>query len=160
MIKIKPNYPCNSCELRGDDGCPLNQVPYYCDILSKYNTKRNKEMLDLKFNEEYFKSYNTETLERIKSFLISLIKDLRIHHNLELDIPMIFPSIEGDIRDIDIEWKNDKFQLLITIPESLELAGMYGNNYAEDEIQFAFDITKPNVKLLLWLKKQISKVKT
>jgi len=112
-------------------------------------------ILELKFNKEGFKSYNIETLEKVKSFLISLIKNLRIHHNLEIDLPMIFPNTNGDIRDIDIEWKNDNFQLLISIPENKELAGLYGNNYAEDEIEFDFDITKINVKLLLWLKKQL-----
>ncbi len=43
LIKIKPNYPCNTCKLRGDEGCPLNQIPYYCDTLAKYNKALEEE---------------------------------------------------------------------------------------------------------------------
>ncbi len=94
-----------------------------------------------------------ESLERAKNFIISLKKDFLRLYNLELESPMIFPGIKGDV---DLEWKNDKFQLLISIPEDKnELAGLYGNNYGENEIELDFYINKQNSKLLSWLKRQI-----
>ncbi len=125
------------------------------EALKKYIKKKRDEILKLRFNwdGEGSKAYNSETLKRLKSFLISLIQDFWILYNLELDIPMIFPGIHGDI---DIEWKNDKFQLLISIPENKEnLAGLYGSDYAEDEIEIDFDINKTNSRLLSWLKRQM-----
>ncbi len=125
------------------------------ELLNKQIKKKTDEILDLKFNwnGEGSKSYKTETLRRAKVFLVSLIKDFWMLYNLELDIPMIFPGIDGDI---DIEWKNDKFQLLISIPEKKEnLGGLYGSDYAEDEIELDFDITETSVRLLSWLKRQM-----
>ena len=125
------------------------------EVLNKHIKKKMDEILELRFNwnGEGSKSCNIETLERAKSFLISLIEDFWILYNLEFDIPMIFPGIDGDI---DIEWKNDKFQLLISIPENKEnLAGLYGSDYAEDEIELDFDIKKTELRLLSWLKRQM-----
>lgn len=124
-------------------------------VFNKYIRKRMNKILELEDNwdGEGSKTYNAETLKRAKSFLISLIKDFWMLYNLKLDIPMIFPGIDGDI---DIEWKNKKFQLLISIPEEVEkLTGLYGNDYAEDEIELDFDSTKINLRLLSWLKRQM-----
>lgn len=99
----------------------------------------------------------TEKFKKAKSFLISLIQDFWMLYNLELDLPMIFPGIDGDI---DIEWKNKKFQLLISIPEKDDnLAGLYGSDYAEDEIELDFDSTKKNLRLLSWLKRNYDLLK-
>lgn len=38
MVKVKPNYPCNSCELRGDIECPLDQG-FECYKLKKWRKK-------------------------------------------------------------------------------------------------------------------------
>ena len=125
------------------------------ETLSEHIKKRMNKILELRdnWNGEGSKSYNAETLKKAKRFLISLIKDFWMLYNLELDIPMIFPGIAGDI---DIEWKNKKFQLLISIPEKDEkLSGLYGSDYAEDEIELDFDITKTNLRLLSWLKRQM-----
>ena len=125
------------------------------ELLNQYIEKKMKEILELRpnWNGEDSKTYSEETFNRAKSFLIILMQDFWILYNLELEIPMIFPGIDGDI---DIEWKNDIFQLLISIPENKEnLAGLYGNDYAEDEIELDFDITKTNTRLLSWLKRQM-----
>ena len=118
----------------------------FVETLNKYIKKRMNKILELKvdWNGEGSKSYNAETLKKAKSFLISLIQDFWMLYNLELDIPMIFPGIDGDI---DIEWKNKKFQLLISIPEKIEdLSGLYGSDYYEDEIELDFDSTKTNTR--------------
>ena len=128
------------------------------EILNQYIKRKMKEILNLKpnWNGEGIKSYKEETVNRAKKFLISLVQDFQILYNLELDIPMIFPGIDGDI---DIEWKNDKSQLLISVPENKEsLAGLYGSDYVEDEIQIDFDITEKNTRLLSWLERQKKKV--
>ena len=125
------------------------------EVLNKYLKKKMEEIVNLKVNWNGYgsKPYEKETLIRAKNFLISLIQDFWILYNLEFEIPMIFPGINGDI---DIEWKNDKFQLLISIPDDKnELAGLYGNDYGEDEIELDFDINKPNPMLLSWLKRQM-----
>ncbi|KKN41900.1 hypothetical protein LCGC14_0718650 [marine sediment metagenome] len=125
------------------------------EVLSKYIKKKVEEILKLKDNwdGEGSKAYNQETLTRSKNFLISLVESFWIIYQLELDIPMIFPGINGDI---DLEWKNNKFQLLISIPEDKnELAGLYGNNYGEDEIKLDFDINILNPMLISWLKRQM-----
>jgi hypothetical protein len=125
------------------------------EVFNKHIRKRMNKILELRDNwdGEGSKTYNVETLKKAKSFLISLIQDFWMLYNLELDLPMIFPGIDGDI---DIEWKNKKFQLLISIPEKDEnLTGLYGSDYAEDEIELDFDSTKKNLRLLSWLKKQM-----
>ena len=125
------------------------------EVFNKHIKKKMNKILELRDNwdGEGSKTYNVETLEKAKSFLISLIQDFWMLYNIELDLPMIFPGIDGDI---DIEWKNKKFQLLISIPEKDEnLMGLYGSDYAEDEIELDFDITKTNLRLLSWLKRQM-----
>jgi len=125
------------------------------DVLNQHIRRKMKEILDLKpdWNGERAKSYKKETFNRAKNFLISLMQDFWILYNIELDIPMIFPGIDGDI---DIEWKNERFQLLISIPvKSENLAGLYGSDYAEDEIELDFDISKTNIRLLSWLRRQM-----
>ena len=62
--------------------------------MNKHIKKKMDEILELRFNwnGKDSKSYNAETIERVKSFLISLIKDFRILYKHELDTPMIFPN--------------------------------------------------------------------
>jgi len=125
------------------------------EVFNEHIRKRMNKILELRDNWDGggSKTYNVETLKKAKSFLISLIQDFWMLYNLEFDLPMIFPGIDGDI---DIEWKNKKFQLLISIPEKDDnLAGLYGSDYAEDEIELDFDITKKNLRLLSWLKRQM-----
>ena len=125
------------------------------EALNKHIKKKKDEILELRFNwdGEGSKTYDVETLERTERFLLSLLEDFWMLYRLELDTPMIFPGIDGDI---DLEWKNDKFQLLISIPENKEnLAGLYGSDYAEDEIELDFDISEKNLRLFAWLERQM-----
>ena len=113
-----------------------------------------KEILDLREDWDGYgaKSYKIKTINRCKTFLHSLLSDFIILFNLELDFPLILPGINGDI---DLEWKTNKFHLLISIPESdQELAGAYGTNYVDDDIKIDFDLDKPNIQLLAWLGRQ------
>ncbi len=128
------------------------------DLLSKFDKYYLKKLsqilnLDQYWDESNLKKYKKKTLEKAKQFLRSLLENFLLLYNLELDLPRIFPGINGDI---DIEWKNDKFQLLISIPEKEnELAGLYGDNFRKDVIKFDFNASEPNLRLLAWLKRQI-----
>lgn len=90
-------------------------------------------------------------LKKVKLFLVKLFEDLLRLYNIKPEFPMIFSGIDGDV---DLEWKNDNFQLLLSIPEGDELAGLYGNNYGDDEIKIDFDVKTPNLELYEWIKRQ------
>jgi len=98
------------------------------------------------------KSYKLKTLNKARLFLLSLTRDFWNIYQQELEIPLIVPGIDGDI---DLEWNNKKFHLLVSIPEDNKtLAGLYGNNRKKDEIKYNFNNDGLNVKLIAWLKRQ------
>lgn len=127
-------------------------------LLSKFDKYYIKKLnmilnLDQNWDEYNSKKYKQRTLDKANKFLRLLLENFLLLYNLELELPRIFPGMNGDI---DIEWKNDKFQLLISIPEKEnELAGLYGDNFRKDVIKFDFNINEPNLRLLAWLKRQI-----
>ncbi|KKN26013.1 hypothetical protein LCGC14_0879010 [marine sediment metagenome] len=133
-------------------------------------SKRKEELLD-KFNNYYQDKlrkiltltedwdendstrYNIVTLTKSKIFVESILENFLLLYNIELDLPRIFPGINSDI---DVEWKNEKFQLLISFPEKKdELAGLYGDNFSDDVIKYDFKTGDPHIRLLAWLKRQI-----
>ncbi len=124
--------------------------------LCNYISKKETEILGLKDNWDgnNAKKYELETFRRATAFLKSLVEDFWLLFNYKLESPLILPGINGEI---DIEWKNDKFQLLISIPEDeSELAGLYGSDYEDDEIEHDFlNYGDVNIRLLAWLKRQI-----
>jgi len=122
---------------------------------ASYFQKIKNNILNLKENWDGYKSksYREETLKKIKLFLIKLFEDLLILYNIKPGFPKILPGIDGDI---DIEWKNKDFQFLISIPEGDdELAGLYGSDYGDDEIELDFNIEEPNLELYAWIKRQV-----
>ena len=127
------------------------------EMLKKIKNQINIKIIDIALLEDDwdgygYKAYLMKTLKKAKYFLLSLREYFWALYQQELRLPLIYPGINGDI---DIEWKNNKFQLLISIPESEELAGLYGNDYGDDEIKIDFDINTPNLGLLAWLKRQL-----
>ncbi len=98
---------------------------------------------------------NFQTFEKSKKFLKKLATVIWLYYEINIDIPSIRPGMGGDV---DIAWKNDEFQLLLSIPEEEnELAGLYGDNYSDDTIELDFDIREPNLEIIKWLKKRYSK---
>ncbi len=73
--------------------------------------------------------YERITLDRMKSFVFNLRKKLFYRFNVSLIFPYIMPGPEGSI---DIHWKNDRYTLLINIPnnnnEEITIAG-YENKF-------------------------------
>lgn len=85
--------------------------------------KARKFILSLEddWDEEGARAFKEETFERV----ILIVKKILSLTKLT-QFPNISPSSEGDI---DIHWKNEKFELLIGIPEDPEEPfGYYGDD--------------------------------
>ena len=91
------------------------------------------------------------TIERAKTFLRNLIIDFNKEYSEFLPKPFVAPGIEGDI---DLEWDNEEFYLLLSIPgNGNDLAGAYGKSKNDNlEIKIDFDDRISNKELILWLK--------
>lgn len=91
------------------------------------------------------------TIERAKTFLKNLILDFNDFYDELLPMPIIAPGIGGDV---DLEWDNEEFYLLLSIPgNGNDLAGAYGKiNKSNLEIRIDFDDRNFNKELILWLK--------
>lgn len=92
----------------------------------------------------------TETLwQRAEDMLIRLTQRFTTNYQLPLPIPEILP---GPDSSIDIHWKNEKFELLINIPEDTdESVCLYARDFDKTEIEAAVSIEKVDQVLLNWL---------
>lgn len=126
----------------------------YDELLSSYS-ERIKEILNLNMNWDGYdsKGYKKHTITNTILFLSKLYDKFQLKYKTYLPRPYLFPGDEGSL---NIEWKNDNFDLLITIPEEItELAGLYGINSMKNEVKYNFKIFKIKKELLSWLKESI-----
>ena len=67
------------------------------------------------------------------SLLMTLSREFHDRHGLIIHPPFINPGSEGAI---DLHWQEDKFELLMSIPENDEIAiNYYGDNYGKSRIK-------------------------
>ena len=79
------------------------------------------------------------TIERAKEFLKNFILDYHELYGELLPKPFIVPGIDGDI---DLEWDNDDFYLLLSVPKKEnDLIGAYGEIKRNgSKIRLDFDV--------------------
>lgn len=79
------------------------------------------------------------TIERAKEFLKNFISDYHELYGELLPKPFIVPGIDGDI---DLEWDNDNFYLLLSVPKKEnDLIGAYGEIRKNgSKIRLDFDV--------------------
>lgn len=126
-------------------------------ISSDFEEKINQRIdhissLEANWDEEGGIPYNQDPLDRMKSFVLNLKKELFERYNIPLTFPYILPGPEGSI---DIHWKNNQFTLLINIPnianEEITIAG-YENKFhnRRNVIKRSTDYQSALRELLLW----------
>ena len=124
------------------------------DIIEFYKDKI-REIANLNENWDGYgsKSFKNHTIQNTIFFLAKLIDNFEDQYEKELPKPMLFP---GDNGSMNMEWGGEGFDLLITIPEDeTSLAGLYGINSSNDEIQYDFNIFQVKEELIKWLNMSI-----
>ena len=136
----------------------LNNEQKWIQFINNYKNltltlnKIKENILNLESDWDGEKSigYKEGTLDRTISFIRNISKKSWIDFKFIMKIPDIFPGTEGDI---DIDWKLDTFQLLLTIPQDPNKpAAFYGDDYGINKIKGIFDIKKLDSVIVPWLK--------
>jgi hypothetical protein len=110
-------------------------------------------LLDLKDNwdREGSSGYSQSTWQRAVSFLVAQWSQFLKEMGHPMEIPSILPDANGSI---DLWWDTKEFQLLISIPGSELLpASYYGHKHRKEKIEYAFDSSKPDRRLIRWMAK-------
>lgn len=97
--------------------------------------EHSKRLLKLNDNwdGEGSKGYLKPTWEKMVTFLMTLSNEFHDRYGLMIHAPIINPGTEGAI---DLHWKEERFELLMSIPENDEIAmNYYGDNYGKSRIK-------------------------
>ncbi len=110
--------------------------------------ERSRRILDFEENwdGEGSPAYKEETWTRAVEFTKKLVDLLLtdvppIEDHPEIFVPEILPGPNGSI---DLDWENERFDLLINIPVEGNLADFYGDDYGENKMKGQVNIEKPN----------------
>ena len=110
--------------------------------------KHSRRILDFKENwdGEGSPAYREETWARAVEFTKKLVDLLLIdvppiEDSPEMLVPEILPGPNGSI---DLDWENERFDLLINISVEGNLADFYGDAYCENKVKGQVNIEKPN----------------
>jgi len=94
--------------------------------------------------------YNKKTWKKMVNFLDQIASNYYLRTQFLLSSPFINPGSKGDI---DLHWKNKKFELFLSIPQSDEDPIVYyGDDYKMNAIEGSFELNDYE-ELLSWLKK-------
>lgn len=113
--------------------------------------ERSRYILNLKKNwdGEGAKDYKQNTWEMAVNYLIEFSKFLLENFGKIIDSPRITHGPDGSI---DMLWKNDKYRLLLNIPEEPDsIASFYGDDFARQRVQGTFDVAKKNYGIMATL---------
>lgn len=95
--------------------------------------------------------YSKETWSRAVNFLKLQWIEFLSEEGRPMPIPAILPDSNGSI---DLWWDTDEFELLISFPASELLpASLYGHKHQQGKIEYAFDSTKADRRLVRWMAK-------
>jgi len=114
--------------------------------------KKSESILNLEENwdGEGAESYTREVWSSATNFLWQLAEWAYIHLKLIIPVPRILPSDEGSI---DLHWKTDKYELLVSIPSNTDEAiDYYGDNYKEvSPIRSCQEAEEPYKVIASWI---------
>ncbi len=111
----------------------------------------SRKILELKdgWDGEHSRGYMEKTWNKMFNFLEIFSKEYRCITNYFLSKPFIDPGLDGGI---DLHWKTNKFELLLTIPEKdNEPLSYYGDDYKSNIIKGTLELDNYRV-LLSWIK--------
>lgn len=122
-------------------------------ILKDDLEKKEKEIIE-KISKK-FERFNMSDSMILKAYNFMKMLSINFYkiYNFEFSLPHI--TLNDSINEIDLEWNNKDFQLLISIPRFDDLSGLYGDNYDKDSIEMDFDEKLINIDLIMWLKRNI-----
>lgn len=112
----------------------------------------SKNILELKegWEGKGSKGYKIETWRKLESFLINLNRRANLQYTFQLKTPQIYPGTDGGI---DLHWKEDNYELFLSIPEEDDdVISYYGDDYGNYVLEGSSDINDVDV-ILSWLKK-------
>jgi len=92
--------------------------------------------LEPDFDGEGGAPYSKETWLKAVHFITDYAKWLFDVFNKRIETPKIYHGPEGSI---DLLWENKRFNLLINIPASAEMATFYGDDFGSQITQGKFD---------------------
>ena len=131
------------------EGNPLEQVEWYASILAEIERSKSILTLEDDWDGEGSSGYELATWQRTTNYLKQNALRLWDSLHIALDTPNLSAGPDGSF---DIDWKTDKRDLLINIPEDqTKLADFYGSNKAGQIVKGDLDISNPNQWLLIWL---------
>lgn len=117
----------------------LNEIEAAKDFLGYENN----------WDGEGSKSYKKETLEKLNQFLLNISQEFFKINKKRIAAPYINPGMDGAI---DLHWKTDKFELLLSVPESSDVPiTYYGDDYKDNIIKGTLNIDNFGV-ILSWIK--------
>ncbi len=111
----------------------------------------SKDFLEYEDNwdGEGSKNYKRETLDKFYQFLINFSKEFYRKNKKRLIAPYINPGMDGGI---DLHWKTENFELLLSVPERDDVPiSYYGDDYKINIIKGTLNIDNFGV-LISWLK--------
>ncbi len=123
--------------------------------MKKLYSKKIEEILNLDMNWDGYgsKRFKEETIINALLFISKLNSEFLTYSSKKLPKPMLFPGANGAL---NLEWSDDKFDLLITIPEDTDdLAGLYGIDKGKNEVKYDFMVFDLEEGLLEWLNKNL-----
>jgi hypothetical protein len=99
---------------------------------------KSQKILDLDDNwdENGSQKISIESWRSTANFLISYSKKIFKDYGYIIDVPKIYPSIEGSI---DIAWEKESYGFMINIDASGEIANYYVDNKADQMAQGVFN---------------------
>ncbi|HMF32841.1 MAG TPA: hypothetical protein VKK79_15560 [Candidatus Lokiarchaeia archaeon] len=89
-------------------------------------------LLSLEYNwdDRGAKKIEEATFQRMVEFLFDLLENIQ-QEGIKWELPEIYPGTKGEVL---VQWKTDRFQLVIVIPEdTLEPAIYYATDYDKNE---------------------------
>lgn len=101
----------------------------------KLEIEESKKILDLEKNWDGEGSigYKEKTWNKMKAFLMKLAENYSKKYEFLIHTPFLNPGSNGAI---DLHWQTNKFELLLSIPESDEVPiNYYGDNYGRSSIK-------------------------
>jgi hypothetical protein len=121
-----------------------------CEIVKEI--QKSTKILKLKddWDGEGSKSYKPSTLKTAILFIVRYATWIWEEKLYAIPTPKILAGPDGAI---DIYWKREDFDLLITIPEGTKVAHFYGDDKKDEIIEGRFNIEKYNQGIFLSLLK-------
>src|SRR5262245_7329836 len=129
----------------------ISHLFFYLKLLEAIKESGSILNLEHDWDGEGSSTYDESTWIRATNFLKTNALSLSNNSGLHIPIPEIDPGPHGSI---DLHWRTRSRELLINIPhDPNQLAGYYGDNFADEKIKGKLNTSEENVWIMMWLMK-------